>query len=236
MKYLIGLLLGVLVGAALFVIALIYNPFISAQSVSPLSVTNADTLVLSYSEAAADSIVFSNNGESRIGPHPAKVLQLWESSVRQTSAMVTVLRDARNQTVGIGFKISSLSEDTHLLSGKVLLDSLWYLHLPGRGSLFFEQRENRWSYLRDVAVPAYRSPTNRWKGSWHGTITDGPLALGMASVAGGWGEFVGDEMLGVESLSVQAWSVDDGPISSTGSIIIELPETAGTAVDEDETR
>ena len=223
MKYVIALVLGLLVGASMFVIGLVYNPFISTQGVSPLSVTDARTVALSYSGVAAENIVFSNDGESRVSPHPDKVLQLWEASIRQTTATVVVLRDARNQVAGIGIKFSSLSEDTRLLNGEALIDSVWHLTLPGRGSLFFEQRENYWNYLRDIVVSAYRSSANTWKGSWHGTITAGPHALGTGMVTGGFGEFADNEMLGIESLSVRAWSADSGPISSEGSLIIELP-------------
>jgi hypothetical protein len=49
MKYIIALLLGLIVGACLFVAGLMYNPFSGGRSLSPLSVTNAQTVSLSYS-------------------------------------------------------------------------------------------------------------------------------------------------------------------------------------------
>jgi len=224
MRFLIVFLLGLIVGGALFVVGLIYNPFINAGSVSPLSVTDARTSVLSYSGVAAENIVYSNDGESRVSPHPEKVLQLWEAPVRQSTVMVTTMRDARNQVAGIGIKFSSLSEDTRLLQGEALLDSAWYVYLPGKGSFFVAQRENHWNYLRDIVVAAYRNSTNTWKGSWHGVITSGPGALGTANVSGGSGEFSGFDMLAVESLSVFAWSAALGPISTDGKLTLELPD------------
>ena len=48
----------------------------------------------------------------------------------------------------------------------------------------------------------------------------------MARVVGGSGEFAGMEMLGVETLSVGAWRVEDGPLAAEGQLIIELPSVS----------
>ena len=234
MKYIIALFLGLLTGATLFVVGVVYNPFISQQDLSPLSVTDSQTVTLGYSAVASDSIIFSNDGESRINPHPEKVLQLWEASIRQTSAMATVLLDGRSQPAGLGIKFASLSESTRLLAGQALVDSVWYVYLPGRGALFIEQTENYWSYIRDIVIPAYRSSANTWTGAWLGNVTAGPGALGTAKVTGGSGEFEGLVTMGVETLSMRAWRADNGPIAAHGRLIIELPNDNSNAAAEDE--
>lgn len=223
MKYLIALTAGLIVGAVLFVAGMMYNPWIGKQGLSPVSVTDSQIITLSYSAVPSTNIVFTNNGESRVDPFPDKVLQLWEASVRQTTAMATVLNDARSQFAGIGIKISSLSEKTRLLSGDAIVDSVWYVYLPGRGSFFVEQSENYWTYLRDIVFPSYRGSANSWKGTWLSDISVGPGALGTAKVTGGSGEFENFEMDAVESLSVKAWSAEEGPISAEGRLTIELP-------------
>jgi hypothetical protein len=223
MKYLIALMLGVLTGAALFAAGVIYNPFIGKQGLSPLAVTDSQTVTLNFSGVASDGVVFTNNGESRIDPHPEKVQQLWEASIRQTSAMAAVLRDARSQAAGFGIKVVSASDSTRLLAGQALVDSIWYVYLPGRGSFFVEQTENYWDYFREVVIPAYRSSANTWTGVWLGNVTSGPGALGTAKVSGGSGEFAAMNMLGVESLSVRVWRANSGPIAAEGRLIIELP-------------
>jgi hypothetical protein len=223
MKYVVALLFGMVVGAVIFAIGLVYNPFANARSLSPLVVTDAQTMTLSYSSVAAESIVFTNDGESRVRPYPEKVSQLWEESIRQSTVLVTQLRGARNQAMGVGIKFSSLSENTRLLKGEAIIDSAWYLILPEHGSLFFAQHENHWSYFRDVVVAAYRNTANIWKGSWNNTMTSGPGSLGTARVSGASGDFTGQEMLGVEMLSVVAWSADSGPIATEGTLMIELP-------------
>lgn len=223
MKYIFALVLGLLVGAAMFAVGTLYNPFVSGRGLSPLSVTQSEVIALNFSAAPSDAIVFTNNGDSRQKPYPEKVLQLWEAPIRLTSVMATVMRDARSQTAGIGVKFSSLSERTKLLQGDALVDSVWYLYLPGHGSLFIEQSENYWNILRDVIFPAYRSSANSWKGTWLGDLTVGPGALRTAAVTGGAGSLQGLKMHGVESLTVRAYSVDAGTVSAEGHLLIELP-------------
>jgi len=227
MKYVVSLLLGLVVGAALFVAGLIYNPFIAARGLSPLSVTNAETITLSFANVPAESIAYTNDGESLHNPHPERVLQLWEAPIRSTSAMATVMRDARGRVAGIGVKFSSDSESTRLLKGEAIIDSAWYVYLPEHGSLFIEQTENYFPLIREVAFPAWRSSASSWRGNWLGDLTVGPGALGTAAVTGGSGRVKGLRMEGVESMSVRAFSADVGLVSSEGRLIIAMPENLG---------
>lgn len=228
MKYLLALIGGLAVGALIFCIGLVYNPLIGEQSLSPLAVTDAQTVTLTYSPVPSESIVYTNNGETRAKPNPEKVLQLWEAPIRKTSALVAELRDGRGQVAGIGVKLSSASEQTHLYSGRALANSVWYIYLPGRGSLFIDQTENYWDYLRDIVLPAYRSASDTWAGSWLGNITTGPGSLGTSRVTGSSGEFADLEMLGVESLDVRAWKVNAGPVAAEGRLLIEIPDLPQT--------
>lgn len=225
MKFLIALVLGMLTGAVLVALALIYSPFIANRGISPLAVSNSELFALNFSAVPSDAIIFTNDGDSLRNPYPEKVLQLWEAPIRKTTAMATVMRDARSQTAGIGVKFSSLSERTRILQGDALVDSVWYVYLPGRGALFIQQSENYWAFLRDVSWPAFRSGAKNWKGNWIGDLTAGPGVLGTASVTGGSGLFRGLKMEGVESLSARAYSSDHGLISADGRILIELPDT-----------
>lgn len=225
MKYVVALVLGLLFGAFVFVVGLIYNPFIARQNLSPLTVTNAQTITLSYSGAVTDHIILTNDGESETKPYPTKVLLLYERPIRQSTVMVTELRGGRNQVAGIGVKISSLSERTDLLGAKALVDSIWYMYLPGKGAYFVEQSENYWTYLRNVVIAAHRSSANVWQGNWHLDTTFGPGALKTAKVTAGSGPYAGQVMLGVESLTTYVYSVSDGPVSAQGRFIIELPST-----------
>lgn len=223
MKYIAALIFGLLVGAVLFVVGLLTNPFIADRGVSPLSVTDAQVITLNYASVPAESIVYTNDGESLQPPHPEKVLQLWEPPIRMTSAMATVMRDARNQVAGIGVKFMSNSESTRLLRGEAIVDSVWYIYLPEHGSMFIEQTENYFPLIREVAFPAWRSSANSWRGQWFGNLTAGPGALGTARVSGGSGKLEGLSMEGVEAMTVKAFSAEKGLVSADGRLIIEMP-------------
>jgi hypothetical protein len=224
MKYVISLVLGMIVGAVLFALGLIYNPLVGGSRLSPLTVTDAEVVVLNYTAVPTESLVYTNDGESLQQPHPPKVQQLWEHAVRQTSATVTVMHDARGQPAGIGVKVSSRSESSDLLRGDAIVDSAWYIYLPRHGGLFVGQSENYWEFLREVAFPAWRRNAKTWRGSWVGDMTAGPGVLGTAFAYGTSGRLKNLEMEAVESLAVQAFSGDRGFISAQGRLIIALPE------------
>jgi len=223
MKYVISLAIGMIVGLTLFVLGLYFNPFVGNPSVSPLAVSDLDLVDLSYSLVASDSIVFTNDGESHIKPHPAKVLQLWEPTVNRTRGFVTVLTDSRGEPAGLGVKFSSDSEDTALIEGVVLVNSVWHIYLPEHGTFLVDQTENFWPYLHDIVIPARLSSGDNWRGSWHGIMSVGPGALGTARVTANTGPFAGTEAEAVESITARAYSANTGPVGMSGSLTIALP-------------
>lgn len=223
MKYLIALLLGLAVGVAVFLMLVLFNPLTADNRLSALSVSDNQVITFNYSAVATDALVYTNDGRSQVSPYPAKVLQLWEPTVRRTDALVTVLRDSRNQPAAIGIKFSSDSEKTNVLNGEAIVDSVWHIYAPGQGSLFVEQQENYWVFLREIAIPARWSSGNNWRGNWNASITSGPGALGTSRVFGGSGIYVGMETDAVESLSARAYSVEQGPVAMDGELAIEIP-------------
>ncbi|MDJ0812667.1 MAG: hypothetical protein QNJ23_02995 [Woeseiaceae bacterium] len=223
MRYLVALLLGLAVGVAAFLALLYFNPMTTRNHLSPLSVSDNQVITFNYSAVATDAIVYTNDGESQVIPHPAKVLQLWEPTVRRSDALATVLRDGRNAPAAIGIKFSSDSERTNVLNGEAIVDSVWHVYAPGQGTLFVEQRENYWDFLRDIMIPARWSSGDNWRGNWNGSITSGPGALGTSRVFGGSGIFAGIETDAVESLSAKAYSVEFGPVAMDAELAIEIP-------------
>ncbi len=231
-KYFLALVAGMFLGMALLATAVFYNPMLGSNTLSTLAVTANEVVHLSYSAAPQDALIYTNDGESQIAPNPRKVSQLWEPTVRRTSATVKVLADSRGRPAGIGVKFSSDSKESSAVHGKALKDSVWHIFLPGRGSLFVAQSENYWRYLQDIVVPAYRSSGDNWRGTWRHNITDGPGALGTALVAGGSGQFAGIDTVGVEALSAKAYTVELGPVAMTGELSIELPPTVAAPVED----
>jgi hypothetical protein len=230
MKYLVSLLVGMLLGAFLFVAGMYYNPFTERQAVSPLAMTDDEHLDVTYTAVPGETILYTDNGESIIDTHPDRVAELWEPAIVDTRIAVNLLTGSRGEAVGLGIKFSSDSEQTRLISSQVLVNSAWHIYVPGRGTLFVDQIENYWSYLREVVVPARWSSGDNWKGSFFRIMTQGPNALGTGRVTGGNGNFAGISGEAVESLTVQAYSAIDGPVSMDGSLTITLP----TPVSEDE--
>jgi hypothetical protein len=223
MKYLISAVIGTLAGIAVCLLAVYYNPLNIRSDLTPLAFSDNPIINLHYSAAARDTLLYTNNGESQVAPYPGNVLELWEDPIRQTTAMTTVLLNSRNEFAGIGIKFLSDSERTQLLKGQVLVDSVWHIFLPGRGTLFIEQTENHWEHLRDIVIPAYLSSGDSWRGVWRRNITAGPSALRTARVVGGSGEFVGLDAEAVEALAARAYSVEQGPVALQGELLIEMP-------------
>jgi hypothetical protein len=223
MKYVISLFLGLVIGMALFVLGLYYNPFVGNPSISPLAISELDLVDLSYSLVPSDSIVLTNDGASHVSPQPAKVLQLWEPTIQRTRGLVTTLTDSRGQTVGLGVKFSSDSERSALIDAEVLVDSVWHIYLPERGTFFVDQTENFWSYLHDIVIPARLSSGDNWRGSWHGIMSTGPGSLGTARAMGSTGDLTDIEAEAVESVTARAYSANAGPVGMTGNLTIAWP-------------
>lgn len=235
MKYAIALILGMLTGAVIAAALFVYNPFAGNRDLTPLSVSDQTLMQLNFSRVADRAIAYTNDGESSARPFPAKVLQLWEAPVRRTDAMITMLSDSRGYPVGFGIKYMSDSEKTNIVNGEALIDSVWHIVLPGRGTLFIEQTENHWDFLRNVVLPSYTSSGDSWKGIWSGNLTAGPGALGTAMVTGGSGEFADRSAEAVESMTAKAYSTHAGAVSADGQIMIEMDviEERAVAADSD---
>lgn len=226
MKYVLSLLFGIVTGAVLFCLLLYFNPFAGAHAISPLAVTDSRLLNLAFSSVPDETLILTNDGESVPLPYPVKVLQLWEPTIANTSIMVVMLADSRGEPAGVGIKIWSKSERTDILNAELIVDSVWHINLPRKGTFLVDQQENYWSYIRDVVIPAHRSSGDSWRGIWNGVMTVGPNALGTARVTGGSGDFAGIVTEAIESRLASAFSVAKGPVAMRGSLTIMLPDEA----------
>lgn len=222
MKYAIALLAGFLLGAAVFAAGFFFNPFAGQSELSQLAISTKGISTMSYSPVGAEAIVVTNNGESMSKPKPAKVAELWEPTIKDTRLLVTRLLDSRGEPMGIGIKFSTPSEETSLIKSELLVDSVWHLYLPGRGTLAVQQQEDYWAYLRDIVVPAWRSSSDSWRGTWSFNMTVGPNALGTGRVFGLGGEFRGLDSEAVEILNAKAYSAQQGPVAMTGTLSVKL--------------
>lgn len=223
MKFIVSLMLGLLVGASVFLAGLYFNPFVAQPAVSPLSVPNTRVMELAFSAVPHNGLLYTNNGEKTIQSFPNRVSELWEPAITDTSVWVTELRDSRGDATGIGIKFTSPSEQTRLVSGQAIANSVWHIYLPTRGTLLVDQTENYWPYLRDIVIPARLSSGDNWRGNFHQIITNGPGALGTARLTGGSGDFAGLSSESVESVTASAYSAATGPVSMDGTLTMALP-------------
>lgn len=226
MKYAISLIAGAIVGGALVLLFLYYNPIAGKPGVSPLAISQQELIDLTFSAVPDEAIAFTNNGESQVEPHPEKIAELWEPAIAKTTVLVTVLSNVHGEPAGIGVKFSSASETTRLWNSEALVDSVWHIFLPESGTLFVNQTENLWSYIRNIIVPARWNSADSWRGTWFGIVTVGPNALGTASVTGGNGRYANINTEAVESWSAKAYSALHGPVAMTGNLTIAVSEYA----------
>lgn len=224
MKSLVALLLGIVSGLALFAATMFFNPFSGQQTLSPLAVSSQQQLNLNFSGVPSEFLLFTNDGESVPSPHPEKTAELWEATLRNSRVAIVEIDNSRGESVGVGIKFSSNSEATRLFNSQALVDSAWHIYLPDRGTLFVGQRENYWSFLRDVVVQAEWNSADSWRGTWNRAMTSGPNALGTGRVSGGSGQFAGMESEAVESLNASAYSTRFGPVAMSGALAISLAD------------
>ena len=225
MKHVISIAIGFVLGIVLFLVGMYFNPFVEQLSVSPLAVTDARKLELTFTAVANEAILYTDHGESNIKPHPDRVAELWEATIKDTRVTVNVLEDSRGQVAGIGIKYATDSERSSLLKSEILVDSTWHLYIVGQGTLFIEQVENHWSYLRDIVIPARWSSGDNWRGTFFRILTRGPTALGTAVVTGGAGNFEGASGEAVESLTASAYATNGGLAAAEGSLTITLSDS-----------
>ncbi|MEX2496463.1 MAG: hypothetical protein WD448_10265 [Woeseia sp.] len=85
MKYVVSWIAGAIVGAALFLALLYYNPFTEGKKISPLAVSERPMLDLTFSTVPSESLAYTNNGNSRIKRRPDGIADLWEPAIRHTT-------------------------------------------------------------------------------------------------------------------------------------------------------
>lgn len=222
MKYFLALLAGIATGAAMFAVLMYVNPLIKVKNLSPIAVATTSQFELSYEATPMESILWTDDGQSSVRPRPPLVQELFEKTIQDTRVVVTLLRSSRNDAAGVGVKFQAAAEESGVLNGIYPVNSSWHIWLLQRGGLMIDQRENHWTLLRDVVVPAHLSSADSWRGSWYGILTSGPEALDVAKVYGGSGYLAGQDGEAVEAINAKAYSAETGPASMQGRLTISM--------------
>ncbi len=218
MRALAGLIVGLLLGAAVGGALLYYNPLTNVQG----SPTADGGQWLLYESPLASNLVLTHGGELPVIANPPSVPELWESTIKDAAVLLVELRNADGSLFGFGTRISMLSAETDLLLKGVGLNTYWTVSVPGRGILFVAEHENIWPLLKEVVLPAvYLS--QGWRGTKGYALTVGPLPSGHGLLLGATGEFKGQLGRAAERYELRRYDADKGPVDMSAELGLVFP-------------
>ena len=162
--------LGVLAGALFVLVVLYWFPFehlTRTQRVLPGfgAGQHVETFTLKGRlDGTGDAVSITHGGKVPFAPQPGGVQLLLEPAIASGLALITRVRDASGQVVGIATELESGHEDSNLLAGKLMTHTTWTVVAPGRGALVLYQVEDNWTLATRIVGPAlvFNQP-------WHGT-------------------------------------------------------------------
>lgn len=229
MKYFWTLLAGFLIGVALALTGLYFNPLTQTPGRLPAG----DDSLFTYASPLTSELVFVHGKLSRLPTYPAGIPDLWEGTINKSALSVVLLRGA-DGTAAIASRISYPSEDSELLRSGVLLTDDWVVSLPGQGSLFINAQSNWWPFLKEMLIPVWYLG-RPWPGPSEYAPTVGPADGVLAVVNGATGRFTGLTGTAAERYSVQEFDDRVGPRQALTEIYWRLDEPADTAATVAET-
>jgi hypothetical protein len=214
MKYILSLLFGLVIGAALAVAVLYFNP-LTQRGVEPSG--DADW---SFEFALTPSATWIATHDARLELPvvPADVPLLWEVGIKGSLVTAMPLQNAAGQLAALASRITVPSAATEFLRSGLLVDDFWLITVPGQGTLFMHSVNNDWPLLRDTLVRVDLLGRD-WQGPGAYTPTVGPADEG-ARVAGLSGSFAGRAGHGRERLALHDYS---GSLSAlSGELLVSL--------------
>jgi len=200
MKYVVSLLFGLILGAAVAAAALYFNPLTRSQS-TPFQ--NPER-TLEYKLAGSGVWLSTHDDRLDLPVVPRDVPLLYEDGIRGTWLSALALEDATEPgTIGAS-RISVPSPESELIRSGLLVEDFWLISVPGNGSLFVHAMNNQWPLLRDTVV----------KVDWLGRDFGGPAnydptrgpANGAAEVFGLTGSYRGLEGRAREHVTLQSYT------------------------------
>lgn len=240
MKYFSAALFGIVVGIALGVVVLYFNPLTtrSAPSVEDAALT------LRYSMPERDLLALTHYEGLPLPFKPEGVDSLWEKAIRSAALSVLALHDEAGDAAALGSaseageegaatalatRLTMPSPETDLLLRGALLDDYWLVTVPGGGSLFVHDVNNLWPALREnvVRVSLLDRP---WGGPAEYRTTLGPRApRGPGFAIGATGRFRGLLGEAAERYRLNRYSRARGAEDLAGELELRLPVIAEEA-------
>lgn len=224
MKLFWTLFAGFLLGAALALTALYFNPMIEEGGTPP----EVGDTILHYASPVNGELLFTQGGLSRLPMKPVGVVNLWESTIVKSALAVIVLRDAEGAPTAIASRVSYPSEDTELLFSGALLKDAWLVSMPGRGSLYVNAESNWWPLLKDALIPVWYLG-RQWQGPAVYEPTIGPAPGRRAVVAGATGVFSDRRGTGAERYRIGGFDNRVGPVDVDAELYWRFDEPVAAA-------
>ena len=215
MKYVLGLIAGLIAGSALAIAMLYFNP-LTQGSAEP---TAAPDWALQFGLAPAATWIVTHNEERSLPLVPAEVPLLWENGIKGSLLTSLPLHDASGRLAAFATRISVPSAGTEFLRAGLLVDDFWLISFPGEGTVFMHAVNNEWPLVRDtfVRVDLLRRD---WQGPGAYAPTVGPGAEG-ASVTGLSGTLAGRTGHGRERRALDNYTGSLAALSGELSLDLE---------------
>ena len=176
MRFFTTLVIGLMAGVALGAVAILFNPLVGHVGEVPKG-------ELLYYQSDAEQFVFTHGEAMPLGVRPGDIPPMWEATIKGTALSVFPLNDADGNPVALASRVSLLDEQTDFLVNGPRLHSVWLLSYPGKGTLFVEEQENVWQFMRDGVIPVWLLSRD-WSGASEVLPTSGPAVEGARVVAG----------------------------------------------------
>ncbi|WP_432036319.1 hypothetical protein [Streptomyces cucumeris] len=143
-----------------------------------------------------------HGGLTPAAPFPPGVARFADARLRRTLAFGGLLRDAEGVVVGYGTELETLLPESTPEPGIMRSRGAWLLHLPGRGTIFHGEVEDKTDVAATIFQPALESG-KPWVGDRSVVSTVGPGKGGRGVVGGGTEEFEGIRGRGAERARVR---------------------------------
>ena len=148
MKYVVSLLIGLLLGVAVGAALVYFNPLTETQS-APLPNPG---ITLEYGLTGPDAWLSTHDNRFPVPLVPKDVALLFEDGIRGSWLAAYGLSDDAKPGPLPASRISVPSPDSELLRSGLLVEDYWLISVPGTGSLFVHAVNNQWPLVRDTLV------------------------------------------------------------------------------------
>lgn len=146
MRTLLGLIVGLVVGAGLALAALYFSPLGAIKE-------RSESWQETWQSGDESAMLVTHSERIPVALQPYGTQSLWESAIAATGMTAyDMASDDRRLFVS---RLSLPLEDAQLLLGQAKFESVWLVSEPGVGSFWLSQEENHWNLLKRRLLPAW---------------------------------------------------------------------------------